>query len=61
MLEALDNLGVTLGAWDRFQESHDVHQFVLAARLRSLGTTHLDTLSTKCNLAMALLDLGRAQ
>jgi hypothetical protein len=57
-LEALDNPGVTLGAWHRFQESHDVHQFVLIARLRSLGPTHLDTLSTKCDLAMALLDLG---
>lgn len=56
---ALDNLEVTLGASYRFKESLEVHRFVLAARIPSLDETHLDTLTTKCNLAMALLDLGR--
>ena len=60
-LAALDNLGVTLGAWRRFQDSFQVHNEVLAARLdmESYGSSHLDTLTTKANLAMALLDLGK--
>lgn len=60
-LAALDNLGVTLGAWRKFQESFQVHDEVLTARLgmESYGSSHLDTLTTKSNLAMALLDLGK--
>lgn len=57
-LAALDNLGVTLGAWRRFRESLQIHREVLAAREKILGEpTHHDTLTTKANLAMALLDL----
>ncbi|KAM7183303.1 hypothetical protein V8F33_013665 [Rhypophila sp. PSN 637] len=60
-LAALDNLGVTLGAWRRFQNSFQVHNEVLTVRLdmESYGPNHLDTLTTKANLAMALLDMGR--
>ncbi|KAM7205417.1 hypothetical protein V8F20_003186 [Naviculisporaceae sp. PSN 640] len=60
-LAALDNLGVTLGAWRKFEDSFQVHNEVLAARLdmESFGKSHLDTLTTKANLAMALLDLGK--
>ena len=61
MLSALDNLGVTLGAWRRYQESLEIHQEVLEARTQLLGDTHADTLTTKANLAMALLDLGRLE
>lgn len=60
-LAALDNLGVTLGAWRKFEDSFQVHNEVLTARLdmESYGSGHLDTLTTKANLAMALLDLGK--
>lgn len=58
-LAAVDKLGVTLGAWHRYQESLELHQEVLEARTELLGALHLDTIMTKANLAMALLDLGR--
>ena len=61
MLAALDNMGVTLGSWQRYQESLEIHQEVLEARLQLLGNTHADTLTAKANLAMALLDLGRLE
>ncbi|KEZ43802.1 hypothetical protein SAPIO_CDS3953 [Scedosporium apiospermum] len=58
VLAAMDNYGVTLGAWRRYEESLKVHREVLEARKNTLGETHLDTLTTKANFAMALLDLG---
>lgn len=58
---ALDNLGVTLGSWRKFEESLCVHREVLEIRSQILGKTHLDTLATKSNLAMALLDLGKIE
>jgi hypothetical protein len=56
-LAAFDNLGVTLGSWHRYEKSLEVHSQVLVSREKSLGDTHLDTLSTMKNLAMALVDL----
>lgn len=58
-LAAMDNLGVTLSAWRRYADSAAVHREVLEARMTTLGETHTDTLATKANLAMALLDIGR--
>lgn len=58
---ALDNLGVTLGSWRKFEQSMSVHREVLEIRSQILGNTHLDTLATKSNLAMALLDLGKIE
>src|SRR5262245_57294967 len=57
---AMDNLGVTLGSWKRYEESVVVHHQVLESREKMLGPTHVDTLTTMNNLEMALLDLGHA-
>lgn len=59
VLAAMDNLGVTLSAWRRYEDSLEVHCEVLDARQKLLGETHLDTLATKAHCAMAQLDLGR--
>lgn len=36
-LMALDNLGVTLGSWHRYQESEEIHREVFIARETRLG------------------------
>lgn len=60
-LSALDDLGVTLSAWRRYEDSLEVHRKVLKARQTLLGEKHLDTLATKAHCAMALLDLRRLE
>lgn len=60
-LAAIDNYGVTLGSWRLFKESLKAHEEVYHARVRLFGATNLDTLSTRANLAMALLDLKRLE
>ncbi len=60
-LAAMDNLGVTLGSWRQYEASMKIHREALSGRCILLGETHLDTLTTKSNLAMALLDLGELE
>lgn len=58
-LAAFDNLGVTLGSWQRYEESEKIHGEVLLARDKRLGATNLGTLTTMNNLAMTLLNQSR--
>lgn len=55
----MDNIGVTYGSWQRYAGSRDMHGRVLTVRTKTLGRTHLHTLETMNNLAMALTDLGQ--
>ncbi len=57
-LAALDNLGVTPGSWQRFNESMEIHRQVLIAREKRPGATDLDTLTKTNSLAIVLLDLN---
>jgi len=59
ILAAMNNLGVTLGSWQRYRESMEVHRQVLRFRENALGSAHVDTLVTMNNLAMALFNLSR--
>lgn len=59
VLKAQNSLAVCLGAVGREAESEELYRKIIKQEVRILGSNHINPLSTRRNLAMLLMKLGR--